>query len=103
MTRREVTVTDDFFDDLNMLLPAERGSTGGLSRTDFLAYEMPAIIDLLAADFEGSTTAQPNMLARSLITISPLLGAVSVYAELTIDGVVSVVGLEIDQWQPGEW
>lgn len=96
MVQRSVVVTDDFFDDLNALLPEARTSGGGLSRTDFLAYVMPSIIDTLAADFEGSTIVwRPGATVRVRITPSPA-GIVTVYAALAGD-VVSVVGVEIDQ------
>ncbi len=72
MVQRSVVVTDDFFDDLNALLPEGRTSSGGLSRTDFLAYVMPSIIDTLAADFEGSTIVwRPGATVRVRITTSP--------------------------------
>ncbi len=94
MTTRSVIVTDDFFDDLNGLLPAERTADGGFSRTDFLAYVMPSIIDTLSTDYETSTTPwRPD--ADSRIRITPtLIGVVTVYTEL-VDEVVNVIGLEI--------
>lgn len=94
MTTRPVMVDDDFFDDLNALLPAERSAAGGFSRTDFLAYVMPSIIDTLAGDYEGSTIAwRPGAVARVRIT-QTLIGVVTVYTELA-DDVVHVIGLEI--------
>ncbi len=94
MATRSVIVTDDFFDDLNSLLPAERSAAGGFSRTDFLAYVMPSIIDTLSDDYETSTTPwRPGAATRVRITAT-LIGVVTVYAEL-IDDVVTVIGLEI--------
>lgn len=58
MPERQVRFTHSFFDQLDVLLPAERGADGSPSATDFLLYELPRIRDLLAADFER-TRFQP--------------------------------------------
>ncbi len=52
--RRQVRVTEQFFDRLDELLPGQRSATGTPSATDFLLHDMPRIIDLLA-DHEGTT------------------------------------------------
>ncbi|HAP75942.1 MAG TPA: hypothetical protein DCR14_07655 [Acidimicrobiaceae bacterium] len=50
MTERRVRFTEDFFDLLERLLPAERGEDGTPSVTDFLAFEVPPLRDLFAVD-----------------------------------------------------
>ena len=55
MTRRQVRVTEQFFDRLDELFPVNRSPQGAPSGTDFLLHEMPNVIDALAVDFEGST------------------------------------------------
>ena len=55
--RRQVRVTQSFFDRLDELLPPERGPRGQVSTVDFLLHEMPTIIDGLAQDYEAVTAA----------------------------------------------
>jgi hypothetical protein len=53
--RRQVRFTEQFFDRLDRLLPAERGHDGTPIVTDFLLLELPAIRDDVAEDFEHRT------------------------------------------------
>lgn len=55
MPRRTVVFEDEFFERLNDLVPEERSATGVPSRTDFLAYDIPPLMDLLAEDYERVT------------------------------------------------
>lgn len=94
---RQVTVTDDFFDRLEILLPAERVGEGVPSRTDFLMYELPAIIDQLADDLEVVTSpASPGSTLRVYVSAGIMVDFLAVYARLVND-VVEVVWLSIDQ------
>lgn len=69
MTRREVRVTDQFFNRLDELLPAERSVDGQPSTTDFLLHEIPSVIELLASTFEDVTIpVVPGSDMRVLIT-----------------------------------
>lgn len=54
-TGRRVRVAPSFFDRLDELLPEERSAAGVASTADFLLHEMPALIDLLAVDYEAAT------------------------------------------------
>jgi hypothetical protein len=57
--RRVVRVTQQFFDRLDELLPEERSASGTPSATDFLAHDLPNVIDALALDFELSPPRFP--------------------------------------------
>ena len=64
--RRQVRVTQPFFDRLDELLPEQRSAAGAPSSTDFLLHEIPAIIDLLADLYESSTTLSWAIDAQTL-------------------------------------
>jgi hypothetical protein len=96
--RRQVRVTQSFFDRLDELLPDERGADATPSTADFLLHEIPAIIDRLAEDFEGSTlnvAAVPDV--RVLIVAGVLIPYVAVYAVLAPDDAVEIIYLDVDQ------
>ena len=80
MTRPRVRVTASFFDRLDELLPPERSADGRPSATDFLLHDLPAIIDLLAEDFERRTVPiadDPEI--RALVAAGVLVAFVAVY------------------------
>jgi len=96
MPERTVRFTDDFFDDLDRQLPAERTPAGVSSVSDFLVFELPPLRDLLAADFERNTlpieAAAP---LRVLIQAARLVRNVALYA--FDDGrAVVVVGIDVE-------
>lgn len=96
MTRRQVRVVASFFDRLDELLPEQRGADGMPSATDFLLHEMPAVIDLLAAEFETRTVPvadDPEI--RVLITAGILVPFMSIYAVLAADDSVDIIYLEL--------
>lgn len=96
MTRRQVRVATSFFDRLDELLPAERGADGTPSATDFLLHDLPAIIDLLAVDFERRTVPvadDPEI--RVLVAAGVLVPFVAVYAVRSADDAVEVIYVEL--------
>ncbi len=67
------------------------------SRTDFLVFELPSIIDQLADDFEAVTSvASPGSSLRVYVSAGIMVGLLAVYARL-VNEVVEVVWLSIDQ------
>ena len=95
--RRQVRVTQSFFDRLDELFPEQRGSSGEPSATDFLLHEIPAIIDRFAVAFESSTlpvAGDPEI--RVLITAGVLVDFIPVYAVLAADDAVEIIYLEVD-------
>jgi hypothetical protein len=94
VSRRQVRVDPTFFDRLDELLPAERGADGTPSATDFLLHDLPAIIDLLAEDYENRTVPVVDEI-RVLITAGILIPFVSIYTVLADDDVVEIIYLEL--------
>jgi hypothetical protein len=95
--RREVRVTDDFFDDLDRQLGNERGPNGEPSTTDFLTMEMPAIVERFALEFDLLPVAYPDeSLARVAVGTGLLVSALAVYGFELADGSVELVGLDVE-------
>lgn len=95
--RREVRVTDEFFDDLDRQLGGERGPNGEPSTADFLVLEMPAIVDRFALAFDGLPPAYPGeSAARVAVGTGILVKALAVYGFQLADGSIELVGLDIE-------
>lgn len=79
MTERKVRFTESFFEQLDELLPSERGADGTPSITDFLVLEVPGLRDALAADAVRLT--QPTGIAgvRMYINTGMLMPGVVMY------------------------
>ena len=91
-------VATSFFDRLDELLPPERSADGAPSATDFLRLQdLPAIIDLLAEDFERRTAPvadDPEI--RVLVAAGVLVPFfVAVYAALAADDGAHVIYIEL--------
>lgn len=96
MSERLVRFSQNFFDDLDELLPHERDDAGNPSRTDFLLHDLPRIRDLLAVDFERNTLEIEDVpTLRVFIGAGVLVPRVAVYALLDVDDSVEVIGLTI--------
>ena len=94
--RRDVRVTQQFFNRLDELFPPHRGGDGSPSATDFLLHEMPNIIEKLAVDFEAATAPsnlEPDV--RVLVGSAILVPLLAVYAALDGDGGVEIFYLDI--------
>lgn len=97
VARRQVRVTQSFFDRLDELFPEQRGASGEPSATDFLLHEIPAIIDRLAVAFESSTVpVDDDPRVRMLITAGILVEFIAVYVVLAPDDAVELIHLEVD-------
>lgn len=96
MPDRIVRFTDDFFDDLERQLPAERSSGGVPSVSDFLIYDLPPLRDL-AADFVENTLPIKGVDSMQvLLQASSLVRHVAIYAtDLGHDVVVFAIELEL--------
>ncbi len=97
MPERQVRFTHSFFDQLDVLLPTERGADGSPSATDFLLYELPRIRDLLAADFERNTLPADDPPVRLFVGAGVLVKSIAVYVLVAPDDVVEVIWLLIDR------
>ena len=101
--RRQVRVSQTFFDRLDELLPEERSADGFPSATDFLLHEIPAVIDRLAIAFEESTTPfVAGSDIRVLVTAGVFIDLMAVYAVISNDGAVEIIYLEIESSASGD-
>ncbi len=95
--RRIVRVTQEFFDRLDDLLPDDRSATGTPSTTDFLAHDLPSVIDALATDYERVTTTVPGIEGvRVLVTSGMLVQYMAVYTQTDDQGNVLIVFLDVE-------
>lgn len=95
--RRRVRVAESFFEQLDELLPPDRGPSGEPSATDFLVIHLPAIVDQFATEFD----ALPEVIegvptARMLINVGRLVGTLVVFGLEAPDGSIELIGLDLD-------
>lgn len=101
MTRRIVRVTDQFFEDLDNYLGPERGPNGEPSTMDFIRLDLMPIIDAFAGRFEDLLEAVPgHPEQRILITAGRLVPRIAATGNLTADGAVELVQLDLDLGSP---
>lgn len=95
--RREVRVSDAFFDELDRQLGVERGPDGEPSVTDFLVMDLPAIVERFSTGFDALPEVFAGLAsARMFIGTSALVRAYVVHGLEISAGVVELVGIEID-------
>ena len=95
--RRPIRVTESFFDQLDELLPADRGPKGEPSVTDFLVIDLPAVVDRFATEFEKLPEIIEGLpSARMLITTGRLVRRFVVYGLEAPDGSVDLIGIDLD-------
>lgn len=95
--RRRVRVSESFFEQLDQLLPADRGPNGDPSATDFLVIDLPSIVDQFATGFD----ALPDVIdgvpsARMLINAGRLVARFVVFGLESTDGSIDVIGIDLD-------
>lgn len=79
-----------------MLLPEGRSAEGTLSATDFLLFDLPAIRDRLARDYEGQTLPTDGGAVRLCISRGVLVQSVALFVQLAPDDAVEVIWLSPD-------
>lgn len=95
--RRRVRVAESFFEQLDGLLPADRGPNGEPSATDFLVIDLPAIVDQVATEFDGLPEVIEGVpSARMLINAGRLVSQFVVYGLEAPDGSVDLIGIDLD-------
>lgn len=94
MSRITVRVTQQFFDELDRLLPPARTPEGGPSATDFVVRDLPPLVERLADDYEMSTAATADPTVRTMLAVGALVPYITLYCELVGD-VVEVFSLEL--------
>jgi hypothetical protein len=95
--RRVVRVAREVFEELEEVLGTERGPRGEPSLTDFLTIELLAIVDTFATRFDDLPSLIEGRLDyRILIAMGTLVHAIAVVAQLTADGTIEIVSIEVD-------
>jgi len=95
--RREVRVSNTFFDELDLQLGAERGRDGEPSATDFLVIDLPAIVERFSSGFDDLPEVVAGLdSARMFIGTSALVRAYVIYGLEVSVGLVELIGIEIE-------
>ncbi|MDW3217125.1 MAG: hypothetical protein R8F63_00820 [Acidimicrobiales bacterium] len=95
--RREVRVSSAFFEMLDLQLRPDRGPNGEPSATDFLVIDLPEIVDAFVVGFDELPEVVEGLgSARVYIGAGALVSGVAVYGVEIADGVVELIGVEID-------
>jgi hypothetical protein len=84
---RIVRFTEQFFDQLELLLPSERGYDGTPSITDFVVHELPRVRDRLASGYEAHTLETDDPEVRVWMGAGVLVHRFTVYAALEANDV----------------
>jgi hypothetical protein len=95
VTERQVRFTEQFFDQLDRLLPGERGADGTPSVTDLLLLDLPRVRDRLAADYEGNTLPTDDPDVRVYVGAGVLVSRFAIFVALEAD-TVEAFWLSID-------
>jgi hypothetical protein len=95
--RRPVRVDLRFLEQLDAQLGEERGPNGEPSRIDFLRFELPTLEDEFALRFEDLPEVIPGRTDyRQVITAGRLVPFIAIVGQLTPDGSVLLLGVELD-------
>ena len=95
--RREVRVRLSFFEQLDALLPSERGPHGEPSAHDFLMCDLPDVLDAFATDFASLPMVIDGFpTARMAIGAGLVTRGFAIFAVEAEDGSVKVIGVTID-------
>ena len=96
--RREVRVDNRFFDDVDQWFGPERGPNGEPSADDFVRFDLFGIQDAVAERFD-ELLVEPSAPGIRVVVVSGLMfRQAAVYAAEMPDGVVYLIGLEVDQY-----
>jgi hypothetical protein len=90
-------VAPAFFEMLDLQLRPDRGLNGEPSATDFLVIDLPEIVEAFALRFEELPEVIEGLRsARVYIGAGALVSGVAVYGLEVADGVIELIGVEID-------
>lgn len=86
-----------FFEMLDSQLRPDRGPNGEPSATDFLVIDLPGIVDAFVIGYDELPAVVEGLrTARVYIGAGALVSGVAVYGLEVADGVIELIGVEID-------
>ena len=95
--RRKVRATLDFFRDLDRHLPIDRGPNGEPSTSDFQTFQLLEIVEKFALGYDDLPRLIPERDDyRILISTGIVVCAYTVIAQLSPDGAIELLSLDID-------
>ncbi len=95
--RRTVRVDSQFFDELDAQLGEVRGPTGEPSSSDFLLIDLPPIAEAFAESFDALPMLYSERTDyRYLVATGRLVAAALIVGQLTSDGTIALVSVELD-------
>lgn len=95
--RRSIRVTESFFQALDSQLGPDRSPEGAPSATDFLALELPPVVERFATDFDGLPEVITGFAAARVVIASGLLvRGMVVYGILVADQTIELVDIDLD-------
>jgi hypothetical protein len=88
------------FDAIDEVLPAERGPYGEPSAGDFVANELPSIVERFAVDFDALPAAEGLAGLRELIAPGIYVRVFAAYGMLLTDDTVELTSISLEPFEP---
>ncbi|MCP4962980.1 MAG: hypothetical protein GY925_27405 [Actinomycetia bacterium] len=98
MARRDVRVDNRFFEDVDLAFGPERGPDGEPSADDFIRFDLFGIAEQVAARFDELPAEPSAPGVRTLVLTGLMFQQAAVYAAEASDGVVYLIGLEVEHY-----
>lgn len=99
MSRRRVRVSPIVFDTIDEVLPVERGPNGEPSAGDFVANELPSIVERFAVDFDDLSQAEGLLGMRELIAPGQYVRMFAAYGLLLTDGTIELSSIALEPFE----
>jgi len=96
--RREVRVGNQFFDDVDATFRLNRGPCGEPSADDFIRLDLFGIQEEVAERFDDLEAEPGAPGVRVMILTGLMFRQAAVYVAEMPDGVVYLIGLEVDHY-----
>lgn len=100
MSRRRVRVSSIVFDVIDAVLPAERGPDGEPSAGDFVANELPSIVERFAVDFDDLPEAEGLDGMRELIAPGQYVRMFVAFGLLMTDDTIELTSISLEPFEP---
>ena len=94
---REVRVSNAFFEDVDRVFPTERDADGAPSADDYIRYAVPSLIAEIGERFDAVADLHDAPGVRAFVLPGILVPFVAIYAGELPDGIVYLLGIEIDR------